>query len=192
MGQVYLISMTAAAAPKLMTADEFFELSHELGRCELIQGVVNKMTPPGGNHGRISNDLCYYVNQYVRQQTRGQVYAAETGFVLGPSETVRAPDLAYIAADRVDQARTHRYIPIPPDLAVEVNSPHDRASDVAEKTRWWLTHGTRAVWIVDPATRSITVHRPDNTARTYTDNQILDGGEVLPGFTLVVRTVFDD
>ncbi len=185
--------MTAAPSTNLMTADELLDRSHELGRCELISGELKMMSPAGGSHSKYGMQLLRCLDRYVEAHRLGILTLAETGFVLERNpDSVRAPDIAFIAANRAAAANTPTFIPIPPDLAVEVNSPHDRASDVAEKTRWWLAHGTRAVWIVDPKTRTVTIHHPDGTARTYPAEATLDGGDVLPGFELQVQIIFAD
>ncbi len=185
--------MPTPAAETQMTAEQLLDRSSELGRCELIKGELRRMSPAGGTHGEYVSEISFYIGSFVKQHQLGKVYAAETGFVLERQpDTVRAPDVAFIAADRAAEARTPQYIPIPPDLAVEVTSPHDRSAEVVEKVRWWLSHGTRAVWVVEPKSRTLTVYLPDSTARIYGRDETLDGGPVLPGFALPLSELFTD
>ncbi len=185
--------MSTAASHSLMTAEQLLDQSFRLGRCELIRGELVMMSPAGGYHGSLASELAFHIDVHVRQHKLGKVFAAETGFVLERNpDTVRAPDIAFIAADRVAEARTPKYIPIPPDLAVEVNSPNDRAGEVAEKVNWWLRCGTRAVWVVDPHSKTVTTYCPDGSARVFHHEQTLDGGAVLPGFTLALDQFFAD
>jgi Uma2 family endonuclease len=82
------------------------------------------------------------------------------------------------------------YFPGTPDLAVEVLSPNDRASEVEAKVRHWLRSGTRMVMVVDPETQTATVHTSTTTVR-LSANDALDGGDVVPGWKLPLRELFD-
>jgi Uma2 family endonuclease len=176
-----------------MTADEFFDRSAELGRCELIEGEIIQMSPSGGLHGLIGMRMLRHLDRYVQAHDLGELTLAETGFRLGQdTHTVRAPDIALIASDRVEQAKTEKFIPIPPDLAVEVNSPSDAIGDVVAKVQWWLAHCTRAVWVVDPKSQTVTTYHPDGSARVVHLNETLTGGDVLPGFELPLDKLFVD
>jgi Uma2 family endonuclease len=174
-----------------MTADELLDRSSGLSRCELIRGELKMMSPAGGNHGDAAYELGFRIGQFVRENRLGKMYTAETGFVLERNpDTVRAPDVAFIAADRVKEAKTPKYIPIPPDLVVEVNSPNDRAGEVVQKAGWWLSHGVREVWVCDPPTETITLYPSQGTPRVWQSQEILNDSAVLPGFTLELASLF--
>ena len=176
--------MSTASATKPMTADELLARSCELGRCELIRGELIKMSPPGGEHGSVCADLTFHISRFVRDQSLGKVYAAETGFVLERNpDTVRGPDVAFIRSDRVSEARTPKHIPIPPDLAVEVNSPNDVIGEVVAKVQWWLEHGVRGVWVVDPRSKTVTTYHPDGSARVVQHGESLEGTRMGPPLT---------
>ncbi|MEO1236452.1 MAG: Uma2 family endonuclease [Planctomycetota bacterium] len=182
--------MTAAETQHLITADEFFE-NPKYERCELIDGEVNPVSPTGGHHGVVVLRIGRKIGAFVDDHQLGLAFGAETGFLLGRDpDTLRAPDVAFIAKDRSAEADIPKYIPIPPDLAVEVNSPSDRISDVTAKANWWLANGTRQVWVVDPPSRTVTVYHPDGAAHVWKDGETFGGGEVLPGFTLAVGELF--
>jgi len=185
--------MSTVSSQKLMTAEELFARSSQLGRCELIEGELVKMSPAGGEHGDLAFEFGRLIGNFVAEQKLGKVFAAETGFRLETNpDTVRAPDVAFIASDRVEQAKTEKFIPIPPDLAVEVNSPSDVIGDVVAKVQWWLAHGTRAVWVVDPKSNTVTTYHPDGSARVVHRGETLTGGDVLPGFELPLTQLFTD
>jgi Uma2 family endonuclease len=130
---------------------------------------------------------------YVRAQKLGRVYTNETGFVLmSDPDTVRAPDVAFLRRERLTEGRSPRgYIRGAPDLAVEVISPSDRYTEVAEKIAEWLEHGVRMVVVVDPRRKTVDVHRPGQPTRTLGMNDVLDGEDVVPGWSLAVRDLFD-
>ena len=178
-----------AVETKLMTAEELLDLPRGRARYELVDGELITMSPAGAEHGEIAGEIFGRLRNYVREHRLGTTYAAETGFLLGEGpDSVRAPDVAFVRAERVVRVRT--YFPGPPDLAVEVLSPNDRASQVEAKVRHWLRSGTRMVQVVDPETKTAVIHTSGITTRLAIDDA-LDGGDVVPGWKLPLRELFD-
>ncbi len=99
------------------------------------------------------------------------------------------PDFAFIANERAANDRMDAPHDGPPDLAVEVLSPDDRPGRVLGKVTFYLAHGVRLVWVIDPICRTATVFAPDTTPRTLTEDDTLDGGEILPGFSVRLAEV---
>ncbi len=81
---------------------------------------------------------------------------------------------------------------VPPDLAVEVLSPSDRAREVKSKVAMWLATGCRLVWVVDPKKRTVAVYSPEEEMSLLSDKDQVSGGSVLPGFRSPVRAFFAD
>jgi len=171
------------------TAEELIELPSGVARYELIHGELITRSLSGAEHGDVAAEIGARLLDYVREHRLGKTYAAETGFLISRDpDTVRAPDAAFVRADRVAHVRT--YFPGAPDLAVEVLSPNDRASEVEAKVRQWLRSGTRMVMVVDPETRTATVHTPTATSR-LSISDTLDGGDVVPGWKLPLADIFE-
>ena len=114
-----------------------------------------------GGHGKTAMRLGVALGQYVLTHQLGEAYAAETGFLVARNpDTVRAPDVAFIQASHVPPVETDDgWLPVGPDLVAEVVSPGDRVSEVADKARMWLDAGARMVLVVQPAVRTLEVHR---------------------------------
>jgi Uma2 family endonuclease len=177
-----------AVDTKLTTAEELIRLPSGEARYELIDGELITMSPSGAEHGDVAAEIGARLREYVRTHRLGKTYAAETGLVISRDpDTVRAPDASFVRADRVVNVRT--YFPGAPDLAVEVLSPNDRASEVEAKVRQWLESGTRMVMVVDPETRTATVHTATATSR-LSIGDALDGGDVVPGWRLPLAEIF--
>ena len=118
-------------------------------------------------------------------------FLAETGFLLARNpDTVLAPDISFVRTERLPTAAAEGFFPGPPDLAVEVISPGDRRTEIAQKVRRWLGHGTRLVWVVDPVARTVAVHEPSGTVRLLGTEDRLTGGDVVRGFAVRVRELF--
>ena len=83
-------------------------------------------------------------------------------------------------------------VPLAPDLAVEVLSPSETASDVEEKLADYRAAGTSLVWVVDPTRRLVAVYADDAPTRWLREGDALDGAGVVPGFTLPVEALFED
>jgi len=75
---------------------------------------------------------------------------------------------------------------------VEVISPYDSASDVQEKIEEWLRFGARMVWAFYPKTESVWVHRSAIETLMLGPDDVLDGGDVLPGFSCRVGDLLPD
>ena len=185
--------LKARTQTKLLTADDLLRLHSEGVRGELIRGVFCETMSAGEEHGEIAGLLFHFLISFVRPRRLGRLILTDVGVRLerGP-DTVREPDIAFISyAKRPRGERNPGYVQVPPDLVVEVVSPNDRLAGVNDKARMWLSYDVPLVWVVYPNLRVVEVHQPDASVVTLTEDDTLDGGEVLPGFTCSVRDIFD-
>ena len=182
----------AVSAPSVTTADELFAMPDDGVRHELVRGELRTMTPPGFEHGRVAANVGILLGVHARQTDSGVTCAAETGFVLARDpDTVRAPDAAFVAKERVEAiGRTPKYWPEPPSLAVEVVSPDDSFHEVQDKALEWLAAGATAVLVLDPAKRTATVYRGKEDVRVHDADESLDLGDAVPGFSVAVAELF--
>jgi Uma2 family endonuclease len=185
-----MIHDSMATIQEITTAQQLLE-APGLGRCELVRGELIMMPPAGFEHGRIVIRVAIPLGQFVNERGLGVVTGAETGFLIHRDpDTVRAPDVAFIAAARVPPSPVKGFFQGPPDLAVEVLSPDDRASTVLAKVHDWLGAGSRAVWVVDPETRTVTVYRGDEPMVVRSVSDELTGDNFLPEFRVPVAEIF--
>jgi Uma2 family endonuclease len=181
----------ALSAP--MTADELLQMPHDGRRYELVKGELKEISPAGPQHGRIAMRLGSLIEQYARQDKLGIVYAAETGFKLKKKpDTVRAADATFVAKERIPaEGEPTGYWAIAPDLVVEVVSPFDAAQAVQAKVAEWLAAGCSLVWIVYPETQTVMEYRSSGAIRILSGQELLEGGDVLPGFTCPIPQIFE-
>jgi Uma2 family endonuclease len=176
-----------ALETKLVTAEELFRMPDQ-GRSELVEGELRTMTPASAQHGRIASRLAVSLGAYIDQHDLGVTLAAETGFIIRRNpDTVRAPDVAFVRQERWNSPEG--YFPGPPDLAIEVISPNDRYSEVKSKVADWLQAGTPLAIVVDPEQQSAEMFTSTSTVSVDIDGS-LDGGAVVPGWTLPLRDLF--
>ena len=174
---------------QITTAEQLFAAN--LQHCELLGGELVMMSPAGFDHGRYASRIVAALENHVTGQGLGVVTTAEAGFQLAHDpDTVRAPDVAFVRADRIPSGGVKGFFQGAPDIAVEVVSPTDRTAEVAAKMRDWLQAGCSLVWVVDPEKYNITVHCSHNGAITLTTADTLSGGDVLRGFSMPVANVF--
>jgi Uma2 family endonuclease len=132
--------------------------------------------------------------EHVERRGGGRVVVGDVGFVLRvPSdpERVRAPDVAFVSPERLPSGRLPEgFLSGAPDLAVEVLSPSDNPIDIQQKVRDYLEAGARLVWVVAPQAKTLTVYRADGSARLLREQDVLDGEDVLPGFSIPAAELF--
>ena len=183
---------TPSTAKKLMTAEEFAEMPQpkDGSKQELIRGVIVAMPPPGGRHGYCCSRTDRRLGNFVEDNRLGFVLCNDAGFISERDpDTVRGPDISFWSLERLPEL-PDGYIPIPPDLAIEVVSPSDHFTRVQAKVREYLNKGVRMVWVIDPEDRSVSVYRALDRVVILTETGVLSGEDVVPGFTCRVADLF--
>lgn len=158
---------------------------------ELIEGYLRPMMMPTGDmHGSCTALFTAFATLHILEHKAGDVFAAETGFLLSESpDTVKAPDFAYVAKGRMP-THTGKYPKVVPDLVLETRSPSDRKAGVEEKINEWLSFGTKYVLDLDPAKEILIVYRPNEAPLTLTKNDTFTAEGILPGFFLPLTKLF--
>lgn len=186
-----------AVQDRLYTADDLWEIAHlpenDDKRFELINGVIYELPPSSPANTIVAGLFVHKFNLYLEQHDLGYVTGADGGFIISGQENVFMPDAAFISYARVPEF-PKKLFPAAPDIAVEVISPSETPRKIRNKVNAYLRGGTRLVWVVYPEDKAIDVYQlaPDGGThiREFTIEDTLDGGDVLPGFTLPVREIF--
>jgi Uma2 family endonuclease len=175
-----------------LTVDEFWRLAQDDQRLELVDGDVIEMTPAGAEHSEIGLLIGSLLLTAARSIRAGRAFGADCGFALSlDPPVVRAPDAAFVRADRTPKAaELERFFPGAPDLAVEVISPDDTMAQLLEKVDEYLAAGTQLVWIVAPRRREVYVYRPTGSPEVIGADGTLTADPILPGFSVTVRDLF--
>lgn len=179
---------------RLMTVEELWELPEKPGvNFELVKGVPIEMPGTGGLHALIVGAVYEVLSTFVREHDLGAVFGDNTAYVLARNpDLLRIPDVSFVSWERLpEEGVPEGFLPGAPDLAVEVVSPNDRAEDVHDKILEYLEAGSQLVWVLWPVRRSVAVHDQSGLTRELGPEDELDGGEVLPGFSVRVSKLFD-
>ena len=192
-GHIAATRLRSTPAPGTATIEDLAQ-ANAIGRpiCELIdQSLVEKAM--GFEASVVGARILAILLSFVTKHRLGLVSGADGMFQLLPS-TVRAPDVAFISRDRLPDGRfpTDAFPNLSPDLVVEVLSPGNTKAEMSRKRIEYFHSGTRLIWIVDCPNRSIAVYTSPSAVSVLNEDDTIDGGEVLPGFSHSVAEFFAD
>ena len=161
---------------------------------ELINGELFEMSPPGEEHGFLAGEIYHHFRLFDPQRMLG-IPTVETGYyTLDDRSTLLSPDAAFRRTNRAKASLNEKWVPMMPDIAVEVVSPSNTMAQIRRKAAIYLQHGTQLVWIVIPKRKSVEVCRLDAGGEIQSELIGIDGslsGEpVLPGFSLELSALF--
>lgn len=177
---------------RLLTIEEFQRLPDDGTRLELIRGRVVREPPAGFEHGDLGMGIATRLRTFVKERGLGTVVGPDTGFILAEDPpTVRAPDAAFVRAGKIEAGRPLGFAPFAPDLAVEIVSPSNTLGEIHEKVLDYLDAGTALVWVVEPRGPRVTTYRSRSEIQILGPGDELDAADVVPGFRIGVRALFE-
>jgi len=177
--------------PGCGTVDDVVRLNdHEDRLYELVDGILVEKTA-GYEESFIAGRILILLNNFVEPRELGLV-AGEGGMVKLDIDLVRIPDVSFVSWDRVPgrEFPAEQVPPLVPDLAVEVISPSNTPKEMDEKLHEYFEKGVRLVWFVRPKSRVVDVYTAPDRFTRLTVSARLDGGDVLPGFSVQVGELF--
>ena len=190
LGNIPLDRIRLRPAPGTATEDDVIAGCEER-LCELVDGVlVDK--PVGFHESLLATLLIRSVGRFLDEHDLGHVLGADTMLRLAPG-LVRLPDVSFFSWDRFPGRRlpTTQIAALTPDLAVEVLSPSNSRREMTRKLHEYFAGGCQLAWYFPYHQRVVRVYTDPTTVRTLQEDDVLDGGDVLPGFTLRLRDLFD-
>ena len=164
---------------------------HEKRLCELVDGTLVEKAM-GFEEVRVASQLGHFIQSYLDEHDRGICVGADGMMRIAPG-LVRIPDVSFLAWDRLPD-RESPQDPVPdlaPDLAVEVLSEGNTAAEMRRKVAEYLAAGARVVWLIDPRKRTARVYTSPTRWVTVDADQSLDGGDLLPGFSVRLGDLLD-
>ena len=159
--------------------------------CELVDGVLVEKTV-GIYESHLAVRIIHLLVGFIERYPLGIVLGADGMMRLAPG-LVRIPDASFVSWDQLPERRVPR-VPIAdlaPDLAVEVISPSNTAREMERKLQEYLAAGVRLMWYVLPEPQEVHVYTAERHD-VLTMHQELSGGDVLPGFALPLRQLFEE
>ena len=178
------------ATNRLMTAAELLAMPEDDCRYELVRGELITLPIEGGLHGSVASRFNRRLGAFAEARDLGETFT-RTGFILATDpDTVRGPDVSFVSNARLSGDASDGYFTIAPDLAVEVVSPNDNHSDMADKTAEYLAAGARLVVVVDPLARTITKHHARGGITRLGESDTLALDDIMPGFECAAADIF--
>jgi len=190
--------MTEAAfdSPEL-TVEYLMQLGED-ARVEIWDGEIFDMSPVGGLHQIVVDNIADLLRVYLKQNEIGTAFSDGLIYLMkNDNRSLKhafIPDVSFLRNESIPEDWDIT-LPFPgvPDLAVEVVSPGDGAEEVQSKTRTYLAKGTLQVWVVYPETSEVHQFRKDEkplVIRVYQGDDVIDAGELFPDIELVTSAFF--
>jgi Uma2 family endonuclease len=158
--------------------------------CELVDGTLVEK-PMGTKESQLAVLISYFIMRFLEDHDLGILTGAD-GAVRLELGLVRIPDVSFISWNRLPRGELpdDAIARIIPDLAVEVLSKSNTRREIERKLKEYFQCGVRLVWVVDPKTETAKEYTSATKFRQIAKHQSLDGGDVLPGFKLPLKSLF--
>lgn len=192
-GPIRLRRIRLEPAPGTATEEDVVEIyAKEKRLYELVDGILVEKTV-GVQESFLASLLGRLIGNFVEEAGLGIILGADGMARLFPGR-IRIPDVSFITWERLPDRKvpSEAFVNVGLDLAVEVLSPSNTAKEMDLKLRDYFQAGVRLVWYVDPDSRTVRVFTSLDQSVVLRKGESLDGGEVLPGFTLALDRLFSD
>ncbi len=182
----------APSQEKLITGEELAQLTG-VGPCELIDGRIVPMSPTSVAHAIIEIRIAAALENFVSTRKIGKVLVGEAGlYTKRNPDRVRAADALFISNARYqERQKTHGYLDVAPELIVEILSPDDTMMEMMQKLDEYFSIGVELVWVIHPEAQTVFAYRSLTDVREFKENDLLPGDTILPGFTKLVKELFE-
>jgi Uma2 family endonuclease len=182
-----------ATLSERMTFEAAARLDPNTASGELTAGRWVPLAKTTWRHGRIAGNILFLLDTYARTHAGWSVAGCNPGIKLSHDpDTLRGPDVAIVRASHCPTGRgAEGWLEGAPDVVAEIIRDGWSASDAAMRAIEYLAAGAKMVWVLDPDPARVMVYTPPNAIRVLRSDEILDGGDVLPGFSCRVAELFE-
>jgi Uma2 family endonuclease len=179
-----------------LTHEQFRELCRDNRdiRLELTaKGELIIMPPTGWESGNRNANLTTDLNIWNRKAKSGMVFDSSTGFIL-PNSATRSPDAAWVALERINALNPNPdgFLPLAPDFVIELRSASDSLKILQDKMIEYRDNGVRLGWFLNAKERAVEIYRPGKEVEVLNSPTSLFGEEVLPGFVLDLKNIWNN
>jgi Uma2 family endonuclease len=192
LGDVPLDRIRMEAPPGTATEKDVLALraGPERRLCELVDGVLVEKAM-GIKASVLAVIIARMIGNFIDEDDLGVVFGAD-GMIRTFPDQVRIPDVSFISWDRYpgDEVPDEGISSFLPNLAVEVLSPGNTKAEIDRKLRDYFLAGVELVWVIDPKTQSAKAYTSPEDLRRIGKGGSLEGGAVLPGFSLSLKDLF--
>jgi Uma2 family endonuclease len=177
-----------------MSLEEFLRLPEEKPALEYVDGVVSQKMSPTGPHSRLQPQVWWLFESFLRPRELGWAFTElRTSYTEPKAEASVVPDVAVYLRERIPTKPSgevaDRFF-LAPDIAIEIMSPGQTVRQLTERARLFLQRGSRVVLAVDPRQRAVRTYRAGAESGPLRGADVVDLGDVLPGFSFVVEELF--
>jgi Uma2 family endonuclease len=191
LGNIAASRVRSDPAPGAASVEDVITLRATEGRLyELVDGTLVEKAK-GWQESLLAGVLLQWLNNYLDQHRIGVATGAD-GMTRLFGDTVRGPDVAFVAWDRMPDGKIPKK-PVPdlvPNFVIEVLSIGNTYGEMSRKRREYFHAGVELLWMVDHRSRTVTVFRTPQDSMVLTEGQPLDGGTVLPGWQVDIADLF--
>lgn len=187
--------MSTPAIPvveRVITGEELYAMG-DIGRAELIDGRIVRMSPTSKKHGSLENRFAQALNGFVYPRRLGEVLLGEVGlYIRRNPDRIRAADLVFISKERLARDQSPVYLGVAPELVIEIISPGDRWDDIRQKIEDFFSIGVERVWICEPELQDVLIYRSPTEFSKVGIGEVIKGEGILEGFELAVAELFQE
>jgi Uma2 family endonuclease len=182
-----------ATIPKIWTEEALEQLASETDKqYELVDGEPKEKESESMEHSYIAATVAGELRAYTKSQKSGIVLESSASYRMSRGN-IRKPDVSFVIKERITEKRpSFAAFEGAPDLAIEVISPTDIWFEIIQKLDEYFSSGCRLVWLISPLDQRILVYRHDQRSQILQLGDVLDGEEVVPGFSMPVADLFAD
>ncbi len=188
--------LTLRLHPVLNLSDEqlfeFAQINRDLRIERNAQGDLIVMPPTGGETGDRNAEITMQLRLWAKQEGSGVTFDSSTGFRL-PNGAIRSSDASWLKKSRLaglTAEEKNKFIPLCPDLVIELLSPNDSLAVLQDKMQEYIANGVQLGWLIDPEQRRVYVYRPALPVEQMEDPVTLSGEPILAGFVLDLREIW--